>query len=262
MNFEKINPINEEIAKTPVPENNTLPLKQIESENFAEGNESTIRKTKVLNKKSEEKTIALKQSLRHDFADDKEMAKSREFYEFLKNCPAFGKFVPDTLYFKARETEDDKPRSYNIQPFIDGERIDRVKDEDLYRDPEVVKELLELCDAGTKILKESRKNKAHKPDFMWTPESGNLRARLGAVLSDPRYSSNIVIANEPDKYGRRVFFVDTGVNASERSGKLNELQGRHIVSPLSQAHFKRWRKKLEKIIEEKFPEVYQADNDD
>ena len=241
----------EMIRPDTLPSDNTLPLKTVESEKYAEGNDSTVWKTKVESGEDIERMIALKQVKRQKFTSDEEMVKSREFFEFLKNYPGFGRFVPDTLYFKARATEKDKPQSFSLQPFIEGERIDRIRDKELYRDPEVVRELIELCDAATNILETTSKNRTHKPDFMWTPESGNLRARLGAVLSDPRYSSNIVIAKEPDNNGRRVFFVDTGMSYGERAGKLNELQGRYVVNPLHRKFFKSWKKKLQDVLSEK-----------
>jgi len=236
-------------------EENELPLNIKESEKLVEGGESTVWKTLARSKDGADRLIALKQVHREMFASEEEMRESQKFYEFLKNYPEFGKFVPDTLYFKARLTADSNPQAFCLQHYIEGERIDRMKDDEIYKDQEVIHQLLDLSDAAIKILQETRKKKGHKPDFMWTPEAGKWRAMLGAWLSDPRYSSNILIADKLDKEGRRVFFVDTGVNVSERSNKMNELQGRYVVSPLGVVHFKRWREKMKNILEQKFNEV-------
>ena len=238
-----------------LPEENELPLNIKESEKLVEGGESTVWKTLVRSKDGVDGLIALKQAHKEIFANKEEMRESQKFYEFLKNFPEFGKFVPDTLYFKARETSDSHPQAFCLQRFIEGERIDRMKDDEIYNDPVVIHQLLDLSDAAIKVLRETRENKKHKPDFMWTPEAGKWRAMFGAWLSDPRYSSNIVIADKPDKEGQRVFFVDTGVNASERTKKIKELHGRYIVSPLGVVHFKQWREKMKNILEQKFNEV-------
>ncbi len=237
-----------------LPGGNTLPLNIKDSERLVDGGESTVWKALAQDKDKVDELVALKQVRRETFASEEEMQKSQKFYKFLKNFPEFGKFVPDTLYFKARLTADSNPQSFCLQSFIEGERIDRLEDEEIYNNPAVIRQLLDLGDAAIKILQETRENKTHKPDFMWTPETGNWRAMLGAWLSDPRYSSNIFIADKPNKEGRQVFFVDTGVNASERTKKINELHGRYVVSPLGEIQFKRWREKMEKILEERFPE--------
>lgn len=238
-----------------LPEENELPLNIKESEKLVEGGESTIWKTLARSKDGTDKLIALKQAHKEVFANEEEMRESQKFYEFLKNYPEFGKFVPDTLYFKARETSASNPQAFCLQKFIEGERIDRMKDDEIYNDPAVIHQLLELSDAAIKILRTTRENKIHKPDFMWTPEAGKWRAMLGAWLSDPRYSSNILVANKPNEAGQRVFFVDTGVNATERTKKIMELHGRHVVSPLGEIQFKRWRKRMENILEQKFHET-------
>jgi len=238
-----------------LPEENTLPLRIKDSERLVDGGESTVWKTLTQDKNQVDKMVALKQVRKEVFASEEEMKKSQEFYKFLKNFPEFGEFVPDTLYFKAKLTSDSDPQAFCLQSFIEGERIDRLKDEEIYNDPAVIHQLLDLSGAAIKILQETRENKTHKPDFMWTPEAGKWRALLGAWLADPRYSSNIFIANKPDKEGRRVFFIDTGVNAQERTNKINELHGRYIVSPLGEAQFKRWMEKMKSILEEKFQEL-------
>lgn len=233
-----------------LPEKNELPFRIGSSKKLAEGAESAVWEAEVRGSGNLDKMVALKQIRKEEFADEAEMLKSRKFYEFLKSFPKFGQFIPDTLYFKARVEAGDKPQAFCVQRFMDGERIDRIKDEELYKDPEVVKELAEFVDASMDILENVKKNKAFMPDFKWTPEAAALRARLGAVLSDPRYSSNILISKEPGRNGQRVFFVDTGVNLAERSSKLMELQGRYIAEPLHRLHFARWKAKLGKVRKE------------
>ena len=228
----------------------TLPLNIKEGENFAEGGESKVWNIQTQNKDGTEQAhVALKESKREAFATEEEMKKSKEFYDFLKNFPGFGKFVPETLYFKAQETADpkDKPKSYCIQKFTPGERIDRLTDEIIYKDPVVVAQLLEFANVSIELLHTIKQNDIHTPDFMRTPEISNMRVLFGALVFNPRYSSNIQIANEPDKNGQKVFFVDVGVNANARMKKGWEWHGRKVVNSIIESKFNAWKKKLEKI---------------
>jgi hypothetical protein len=86
------------------------------------------------------------------------------------------------------------------------------------------------------------------PDFMRTPESANIRVILGALIMNPRYSSNIFLANEPDKNGQRIFFADTGMNADVRTKKSWRLAARLMNLP-QQLQLKQWKEKLEGILE-------------
>lgn len=226
----------------------TLPINIKEGEKHAEGGESEVWEIQTQNEKGvEQANIALKKSKRESFATDEEMQKSKKFYEFLKNFSGFGKFVPDTLYFKARETAEDNPQAFCIQRFTQGERIDRLRDDVIYKDPVVVGQLLELVNASIKLLQTVRKDNIHNPDFMRTPELSSMRVIFGATIFNPRYSSNILIADEPDKNGQRVFFVDVGVNANERMKKGWEWHGRKVVNSIIESQFKIWKKKLEEI---------------
>ena len=233
-----------------LPKKNTLPLNIEASKKHATGAESTVWKTDVTDVEGAKQMIALKEVRKEAFADEGEMRKSQKFYEFLKNFPGFGKFVPETLYFKAQLTPDSPPQAFCIQKFIKGERIDRIKDDELYKDPEIIKQLLEFIDASVKILQATREDKMHKPDFMWAPEPSGFKIRIEATLSNPRYSSNIFIADKPDKNGQRVFFVDTGTNVAERTSQFRKLHGRYVVNPLHKLQFARWKKRLEKALKD------------
>lgn len=236
------------LDKQSLPKKNTLPLRIKDSEEHARGGDSTVWKTEVQDKEGLDKLIALKQVRQEVFASGDEMQKSKQFYEFLKNFPGFGKFVPDTLYFKARVTADSNPQAFCIQSFIGGERIDRIKDDELYKDPEVVRQLLEFIDAATQMLQTVRENKMPMPDLMRAPESSSVRVMLGGLATHPRYSSNIFLSDKPDENGQRIFFVDTGMNADVRTKKAWELYTRHVVGPIQELQLKNWKKKLEAVV--------------
>jgi hypothetical protein len=243
---------NEKIVKDEKTLPLTLPLNIKNGEKHAEGGESEVWEIQTQNKDGiEQANVALKKSKRESFATDEEMQKSKKFYEFLKNFPGFSKFVPDTLYFKARETAEDDPQAFCIQKFTKGERIDRLKDDVIYKDPVVVGQLLEFVNISLKLLQTVRKDNIHSPDFMRTPELNSMRVMLGALVFNPRYSSNILIADEPDKNGQRVFFVDVGVNANERMKKGWEWHGRKIKNSIIESNFNIWKKKLEEIHDSK-----------
>ena len=160
-----------------------------------------------------------------------------------------GKFVPDTIYFKAQETEEDAPKAFCIQQFKKGERIDRVKDDVIYKDGDVIRQLLELIDASLKVIQEVRKNDGQYPDFMRTPEfNSDVRVMLGGSVLNPRYSSNILVTDKPDKSGQRIWFVDAGVNANARRQKGWEWEKRHAVGSVIEMQFNRWKRKLEKVL--------------
>jgi len=232
-----------------LPEDNLLPLKIKESKKHAEHGEPTVWEVEAEDKKGQEKDIILKHVHKEEFALPKERKADREFYEFLKKSP-IGKFVPDTLHFIAQVTPDSPPQEFRIQQFIDGRPIDGISDEELYQNHEVVRQLLEFVYGATEMLQEARRNKTFQPDFRRAFEATNARAILGGLLSNPRYTKNIIIANKPDETGRQVFFVDTAVNAAERTIKREELLARHVVNPLEQFHFKGWRNKLEEVLKE------------
>jgi len=227
-----------------------LPLDIEEGKEIAEGGESKIWEIHTRSGEgADAEHIVLKISKDETFATEEEMQKAEDFYKFLKNFPGFGKFVPDTIYFKAQETEEDIPRAFCVQQFKKGERIDRVRDDAIYKDPEVVRQLLELVDVSIKVIQTVRKNDGQYPDFMRTPEfNSDVRVMLGATIFNPRYSSNILITDEPNKKGQRVWFVDAGINANARRQKGWEWERRHMVGSALEIQFNRWKKKLEKFL--------------
>lgn len=237
-----------------IKEGRTIPLKlpiNIESgKKHAEGGESEV--WEVHTKSGEGANadhIVLKISKDESFATDEEMQKAEDFYKFLKNFPGFGKFVPDTIYFKAQETEEDGPKAFCIQQFKIGERIDRLKDDVIYKDPEVIRQLLELANASIEIIHTVRENDGQYPDFMRTPEfNRDVRVMIGATVFNPRYSSNILITDKPDKSGQRVWFVDAGINANARRQKGWEWKRRHTVNSVVEKQFNIWKRKLEGIL--------------
>ncbi|HTE48985.1 MAG TPA: hypothetical protein VK675_03705 [Candidatus Paceibacterota bacterium] len=242
--------LNQKITKEGKVLPSRIPLKIERGKKHAEGGESDVWE---IHTKSGEGAnadhIVLKISKDETFATEEEMRKAEEFYRSLKNFPGFGKFVPDTIYFKAQETEDAVPKAFCIQQFIKGERIDRLKDSEIYKDPVAVRQLLELVNVSIEVIHDARKNDTQYPDFMRTPEFNvDMRVMAGGAALIPRYSSNILIADEPDKNGQKVWFVDSGVNANARRKKGWEWNRRKEVNSIIEFQFDRWKKKLEKIL--------------
>lgn len=231
-----------------LPEEHKLPLRIKELESHAHGSESTVWKVLAKNPEDQEQLIALKQIRKESFASEAEMQKSKEFYDFLKNLPEFGKFVPDTLYFKARVSEGDEPQAFALQRFIEGTSIDQMNDEELYSDHAVAQELLSFARASLSAIEIARGRKAPKPDFGTSQEANQRAVVLGNYFLNPRYSTNIVISEKPE-HGQRVFFVDTGQNMGERMSKTTEVAQREIVGRLQGLQLKRWIKRLEEILE-------------
>jgi len=240
MSFEK--------RPTPrIPEKNELPLKIGGQEHITESGESSVYKTDVQDSKEQGHTIALKQNRREAFASDEEMHKSKEFYDFLKAFPGFGKFVPDTLYFKARMTSADAPQAFAIQHFLNGRTIDQIPNDELYKDPVVVQQLIEFAHEAIAILQQTREEKSLKPDFGTAGTADADAQRYGNTFGNSRYTTNILISDSPDENGQRVFFVDTGVNADERVDPKRQFLERHVMGRMREFNFNRWIKELEKI---------------
>src|SRR5258708_3532139 len=237
MNFEKPS----------IPVENHLPLKIKTDEHVAASGESDVYKVEAETPSGEEKLIALKQARKQEFVSDEEMAKSKKFYDFLKNFPEFGKFVPDTLYFKARIREGDQPQAFAIQHFLKGKTIDEMSDEELYKDPEVVSQLIDFAKAAIKILQTTRREKGLKPDFGTAFSASTEAQRNGNMFGNSRYSTNIYITDKPDAVGRRVFFIDTGVNADERIDPFRQKVERQFMGRLREFNFKNWIKNLENM---------------
>jgi hypothetical protein len=230
-----------------IPENHKLPLDIREQAGIAKSGESDVWKVTAQESGGEERHIALKQNRREAFATDEEMQKSKEFYEFLKAFPGFGKFVPETLYFKARVADGEKPQSFAIQSLLEGRTLDEISDEELYKDLEVVAQLLEFAHAAIDILQQTREEASFKPDFGTAGTASTEAQKQGNGFGNSRFTTNVLIANQPDDQGRRVFFVDTGVNADERVNKLRQITERHITGRIREFNFNRWIKKLEAV---------------
>ena len=244
MSFEK--------RPTPrIPEKNELPLKISAQEHIAESGESSVYRTDVQNPKGHEQAIALKQNRKEIFASDEEMHKSKEFYDFLKAFPGFGKFVPETLYFKARMTSDSAPQAFAIQHFLKGKTIDQIPNEELYKDPAVVQQLIEFAHEAIAILQQTREEKSLKPDFGTAGTADADAQRYGNTFGNSRYTTNILISDSPNENGQRVFFVDTGVNADERVDSKRQFLERHVMGRMREFNFNRWIKELENILDSK-----------
>ncbi len=234
----------------PVPKENRLPLHIQEHKPLAESGESTVSAIQARDAEGKEHSLALKENRKEAFASDEEMHKSKAFYEYLKNFPGFGTFVPDTLYFKARMTDYDTPQSFAIQNLLKGRTLDQITDEELYQDPEVVRELIEFSRAAITILQESRETRSFKPDFGVAGTASEEAQRQGNTFGNSRFTTNVLISDSPDEHGRRVFFVDTGVNANERTNKARQLLERQVMGRIREFHFNRWIKNLENTLSE------------
>jgi len=228
----------------PIPEKNELPLRIIESEEFEhQGMESTVAKVKVLDKDEQEKLIALKKVKREEFASVEEMKRAKEFYDYLKNLPGFSKFVADTIFLKAREIPGENPHAYRLQKLISGKRLDELTDEKLYSEPDLVAQLLEFIDAAINAFEQASKADMGSPDFY-----GNKM--LANYFFNPRYSSNVVIADRPDETGNRIFLVDVSKQVQQASGIGKSFQ-KHIGSKLQIAQLKKWRKIVERRLKKR-----------
>ncbi len=222
----------------PIPEENELPLKISKSEASAhQGRESALTDIKLEGK---DQAFALKEVKKEEFASIEEMKKSKDFYDHLKRMPGLGKFVLNTSFFSARETAQENPHAYRIQKLVEGKRLDELKDEELYSDPELTKQLLDFVDSAIESLKKANESKEGSPDFYGD--------KLAAIyLYNPRYSGNIIIADKPDENGRRIFLVDTSRQVQQAS-KIGGLYQKHVGSQLQIIQLERWKKKIEERL--------------
>lgn len=175
------------------------------------------------------------------------MRLDQELYDFIKKSP-IGKFVADTQYFKVEPTAEGTSRLFRFQKFIEGKQIDQLTDRELYRDRAVVEQLLEFIDGAIALLKEAREQEMMTPDLRRAPEDAPLRVQIGMLLSDPRYSSNIMVSERPDKNGQRIFYIDAAPNTQERESKFQNIYAREVVSRMETGHLLLWKKKVEKIL--------------
>jgi hypothetical protein len=230
-----------------MPERNQLPLDIQDSRQLAQSGESDVWRAEIKDSNSQDRKIALKQNRQEAFASDEEMQRSKKFYDYLKSSPEFGKFVPDTLYFKARMAEGEPVRSYCIQELLSGKTINRLSDAELYKDPEVKQQLLEFIDATVAILRATRKEWKVKPDFGKSPDDDENGTLMANVKLNPRYSNNILITDAPDENGRRVFFIDTGENLDERTKMLWRVFQREVIGRIQESRFEEWKKELQRF---------------
>jgi hypothetical protein len=233
------------LEKERLPEKHQLPLKMEDSELLARSGESDVWRADVKDSNEQERKIALKQNRREEFASDEEMQRSKNYYEYLKNFPGFGKFVPDTMYFKARVEEGGPAQSFCLQELLPGKTINRLTDAELEQDPEVVRELLEFVDATIAILHATREENKVKPDFGKSPDDDTHGTHMANSMLNPRYSNNIFITDAPDENKRRVFFVDTGENLAERTKTLWRVFQLEVVGRVQESRLKEWKRELE-----------------
>lgn len=237
------------LEKAALPKENRLPLDIDKSEAVGKGLESTVWRVEV--KKEGAKSVVLKETREQQFATEKEMKASKEFYEYLKNFPGFGKFVPDTLYFKAQKTAGENPHAYALQHLMEGKPINKISDNELYKDPVLVQQLLEFVNGAIAILKETRRKRRSRPDFYASHSSDLQAVILSNFLFNSRYSDNIFITDKPDRNDQRVFFIDTGAQVSERKSKAAEALSRYLLSPIQELQLASWKKKLESLMANK-----------
>ncbi|MDE1919443.1 MAG: hypothetical protein KGH56_01960 [Patescibacteria group bacterium] len=235
-----------------LPERHQLPLNVSEAELLAESGESDVWKVAVKGPEAQqERKIVLKQNRETSFASDEEMQRSKNYYEYLKHFPGFGKFIPETLYFKARMEEGGLIQSFCIQHLLPGKTINRLSDAEIEQNPEVVRELLEFIDATIAILHATRKEWRVKPDFGKSPDDDERGTYMANSMLNPRYSNNIFITEAPDENGRRVFFIDTGENVAERTRMVWRIIQREVVGRRQESRLEEWKQKLEGGLQQK-----------
>ncbi len=228
-----------------LPEKHQLPLDVRDSKLLAQSGESDAWKADVIDSKGAERRIVLKENRQLEFSSDEEMRRSKEYYEYLKHSPQFGKFIPDTLYFKARVSEGEAPKAFCIQHLLPGKTVNRFSNDELYADQEVVRELAEFVDAAIGMLQKTRKEWRIKPDFGKSPDDDEHGTHMANMELDPRYSNNILIADNPDEHGRRVFFVDTGEGVRERKELLWRVFQREYIGRKNESKLEDWKRELE-----------------
>jgi hypothetical protein len=225
----------------PLPAENELPLR-IRGSRASEhqGRESKLWAVRAADAGGEERAATLKQGVKTEFADLALMKENQKFYEFLKQHPDFGKFVVETLYFKARETAGDEPHAYRLQKAIEGKRLDELTDEELYGDKKLMERLLEFIDASIAIFKEAQATGNHMPDLYGDKPASNY-------LFNPRFSSNVIISEKPDDKGRQIFFVDTSPNSQQVKGIGKEFQ-KKIGGKFQIAQLENWKKEIMRLL--------------
>ena len=216
-----------------------------------EAGESILHEAHIQSASGKDQKIALKEVKNIDYATPEEMESNKIFYWSLREFKKFRKFIPPTAYIKGRMDAESDSQTFRLQRFIEGKSIDKFSDNELYKNPEVVRQLEEFAEAAIEVLEKTRKEKTLPPDFMRTPELAGIRVLIGSMMVNPRYSSNIFIADEPDKNGQKVFYVDTSANADVSHKKTWKFLAQYLHSPLQIRQLGKWKEKLQKILEEK-----------
>lgn len=226
----------------PIPKEHRLPLAIQESEVFdKQGHDVAVWRVTIVDTENTPLDVLLKQTRTPEqttLASTLEtMKQGKLFYEFLKTFPRFASFVPDTTFFIAQQTEDDQPRGYRMQRFIENARqISEISDTELQQDPAVVTELIELIDASIEVFEEAIKWGMPVPDYYGKSVVANF-------VRDPRHTSNIIVTPTPDTDNHRVHFVDVGENIPMASGIRKQLSG--LSSRLQLTQLRRWKHQLE-----------------
>jgi hypothetical protein len=213
-----------------------------------EGAESIMHESLIKSANGTDQRLALKEVKNKAYATDEEMENNKSFYRSLRNFEKFRKFIPPTAYIRARNDAESDPQTFRLQRFIEGTSVDKLTDEELYKNPTIVRQLEEFAEAAVEVIEKSYKDKTVPPDFGRTPEAASLRVWIGSMLINPRYSSNIFIADKPDKNGRQVFFVDTAAQTNIAHKKISKLAAQYFDSPVQIFYFKKWRKKLQAML--------------
>jgi hypothetical protein len=73
------------------------------------------------------------------------------------------------------------------------------------------------------------------------------------MFGNSRFSNNILVSPKKAGNNRRVFFVDTGVNADERLNKVRQFAERHFMGRLREFNFNKWSQQLEAKLKELDP---------
>lgn len=227
-----------------------LPFRQPEKSELKlhaqSGKESYVYTLGVEDNDGKKIQIALKENKKAELASIEEMAKLKEFYEFLKNDLRLGKFVIESGFVKAQKSKDEPAKAFIVQKFIPGKRIEEIPDRDLYQDKELVLELLEFVDACVEMLKESGGEPRKIPDLY-----SDKRQILGNLLHDPRYTGNIVITGKEANLPQRVHFVDAGSlsGPGKEYGPMKKFLY-PIDLKLQLLQLLKWKKKLESALKQ------------
>ncbi len=221
-----------------------LPFNIEESKTLtSSGKESDIEHMIVKDKTDASREMVLKENRTVELSGDIEMQKLKRFYEFMKNDPDFGKFVVDTHFIKAQRNADEPAKAFLVQKFIPGKRIDKMTNEEIYRNKALTAELLEFAKASVAMLEKTAVNPEYTPDFYADKENF-----LGNFLHNPRYSGNILVADESQNLPHRVYFVDSGTlfGPGHDQGFMKRLR-RPLDNKLQLLQLKRWITKLEQV---------------